>query len=109
MSGTTLAFDFGLVQPLAVPAAIEAVAPPLWPLQERLVLERIEQPDKLTSGAPLNVSDRSEEGFPRSMVKMHDVSGSSPIDAAAAAPTLMDDTLKMPRNSAGTAAVALPE
>src|SRR5947207_13464786 len=75
MSGTTAALFCGLLQPLVVPAAIEAVAPPLWPLQFMLVLERIEQPVRLTLGAPFNVSDTSERGRPWSSVNMQELSG----------------------------------
>jgi hypothetical protein len=64
MSGIRAAFDLGLLQPLTVPAAVEVVAPPLWPLQSKLVLECIEHPDKLTLGLPLKVIDTSEVDFP---------------------------------------------
>ena len=56
MSGTTAAPDCGLLQPVAVPAAIEASAPVLWPLHLRLVFERMVQPESATFGAPLKVS-----------------------------------------------------
>ena len=49
-------------QDLAI--ALEEVAPPLWPLQSRLVFDCIEHPDKLTLGFPLKVIDTSEVGFP---------------------------------------------
>src|SRR5262249_49748131 len=107
MSGTALAFDFGLLQPLAVPAAIEALAPPLWPLQFKLVLERIVQPDRLTFGAPLNAKETLET-FPLPSVRMHEVSGSSPIVAEEVEPTVMDDNWKTRTNVVGRTAVVLP-
>ena len=64
MSGTTAAPYCGLLQPVAVPAAIEASAPVPWPLHLRLVFERMVQPESATFGAPLKVSDWSETGCP---------------------------------------------
>src|SRR5215212_6632885 len=82
MSGTTAAPDCGLLQPVAVPAAIEASAPVLWPLHLRLVFERMVQPESATFGAPLKVSDASETGCPVSSVRMQEVSAWFPPPAA---------------------------
>ena len=86
MSGTTAAPGLGLLQPVAVPAAIEASAPVSWPLHFRLVFERMVQPVRATFGAPLKVSDSSETAFPVSSVRMQELSGWSPVDALPVAP-----------------------
>src|SRR5215208_3090418 len=86
MSGTTAAPDCGLLHPVAVPAAIEASAPVLWPLHLRLVFERMVQPESATFGAPLKVSDVSAAGCPVPSVRMQEVSAwlppaALPLDA----------------------------
>src|ERR687886_3036234 len=108
MSGTTAALACGLLQPLTVPAAIEARAPPLWPLHVMLVLERIEHPERLTLGAPLKVIDRSETGWPPSRVRMQELSAATPAAAVAVTPTPIERMPMRPRKSVGTAAVARP-
>ena len=50
MSGVTRR-RIRLLQPVAVPAAIEASAPGPWPLHLRLVFERMVQPESATFGA----------------------------------------------------------
>src|SRR6267154_3554864 len=75
MSWTTRAFDVGLLQPVEVPAAIEAVAPPLWPLHDRLVFERTEQPASWMLGAPPKFMPTSDSGLPPSNVRMQEFSG----------------------------------
>ena len=63
-----------MLQPVAVPAAIEASAPVLWPLHFRLVFERMVQPESATFGAPLKVSVASATGCPVPSVRMQEVS-----------------------------------
>src|SRR5215831_13798964 len=75
MSGTTRAFDFGLLQPIALPAAIDWLAPPLWPLHDRLVLERTEQPESAMLGAPPKFMPTSDIGLPPSSVRTQEFSG----------------------------------
>src|SRR5262245_49166878 len=64
MSGTGGWYDFGLPQSVAVPEASALVTWPSWPLQSSEVFERIEQPDRLTTGAPLSFNATCDDGCP---------------------------------------------
>src|SRR5687768_8167239 len=64
MSGIGATLDFGLPQPLAIPLAIAFVRLPSWPLQSIAVLDRIEQPERFTIGAPLSDKDTWDVGCP---------------------------------------------
>src|SRR5262249_24085687 len=75
MSGTTRAFDLGFAQPVAVPAAIDWLAPPSWPLQLRLVFERTLQPVNAMLGAPPKFIPMSDTALPPSRVRMQEFSG----------------------------------
>lgn len=108
MSGTTAAPDCGLLQPVAVPAAIEASAPVPWPLHLRLVFERMVQPESATFGAPLKVSDWSETGCPVPSVRMQEVSAWFPPAALPLTPIGICWMPAMPTNVVGTEAEAVP-
>src|ERR1700688_3310024 len=87
---------------------MEAVAPPLWPLHDRLVLERTAQPDSAMLGAPPKFIDTSERPFPWSRLRTHEVSGSGAI-AIDVAVTPMDGIIMAFRTDVGTLTVTLPE
>src|SRR5262245_27036005 len=108
MSGTTGEFGAGFWQPLAAPAAIALVLLPSCPLHAIAVLDRIEQPDKFTTGAPFRSRETCEVGCAASSVRMHE---SSPGMALAAAFTFTGIvlTLKTPSTDVGTVVAALAE
>lgn len=108
MSGTTAAPDCGLLHPVAVPAAIEASAPVLWPLHLRLVFERMVQPESATFGAPLKVSVVSAAGCPVPRVRMQEVSAWLPPVALPLTPIGICWMPAMPTNVVGTEAEAVP-
>ncbi len=106
MSGTTRALDCGLAQPLAVPAAIDLLAPPLWPLQLRLVLDRTLHPVSAMLGAPPKFMPTSDSALLPSSVRMHEFSG-LPVSAAEAAATAIEFIAKIVMKLVGTVAVTL--
>src|SRR5436305_2035540 len=73
---------------MTVPAAIVLVELPSCPLQSMLVLDRMVQPLRLTTGAPLNCIATCEDACPASSVSMQALSGS--FAATALTPTFMD-------------------
>src|SRR5712691_10049712 len=103
----TGAFDFGCPQAPAMPLAIALVTLPSWPLQSRLVLDRMEQPVRLMIGAPFNVSETCDRGWPLSRVRMQESSGLL-ARAVALAVTFMDGILMIARMDVGTSTATLP-
>src|SRR5687767_14045495 len=76
VSGTTGALEVGLLQPATEPAPYDFVRLPSWPLQSMLVFDLIEQPDRLTTGAPLSESETCDFACPLSSVIMQELSAS---------------------------------
>src|SRR5712691_10038772 len=108
MSGTTRAYECGLLQPVAFPAAIDAVAPPLWPLHERLVFDRTPQPASEMLGAPPKFIPTSDSALPLSNDRMQEFSGVLDMATDAAAMSIADiDIARM--NMVATLALTVAE
>src|SRR5262249_4793187 len=93
---------WGLAHMLTVPAAIESVELPLWPLQFMLLLERIPHPDSDRFGAPLSVNDTSAVDWPWSRVRMQEFSVPLPGATIEFAPTAIELIATAERTLVGT-------
>ena len=93
--------------PLAEPPPSAFATFPSWPWQSIEVLERIEQPERFTTGAPLRDNETCDFGRPLSKVKMHELSASLAV-AVDVTSTFIEWILMRPRNAVGTTVARIP-